>query len=71
LTNVSSYWQKALDSIAEEIDVQEFDQEVNSFLKLVENTIKKKGSIYTIACGTSFHATKVAGLSLMILPDKR
>jgi glutamine---fructose-6-phosphate transaminase (isomerizing) len=53
---------KALDSIAEEIDVDEFDQEVNSFLKLVENTIKKKGNIYTIACGTSFHATKVAGL---------
>ncbi|MCF7911347.1 MAG: SIS domain-containing protein [Candidatus Cloacimonetes bacterium] len=53
---------KALDSIAEELDVREFDQEVNSFLQLVENTIKKKGSIYTIACGTSFHATRVAGL---------
>jgi len=53
---------KALDSLAEELDVQEFDQEVNSFIELVENTIKKNGNIYTIACGTSFHATKVAGL---------
>jgi glutamine---fructose-6-phosphate transaminase (isomerizing) len=53
---------KALDSISEEEDVNEFNLEVDKFLLLVENTIKKNGNIYSIACGTSFHATKVAGL---------
>ncbi len=53
---------KALDSIVEELDVAEFEAEVTKFLELVEKTIRKNGNIYSIACGTSFHATKVAGL---------
>ncbi|MCF7919569.1 MAG: SIS domain-containing protein [Candidatus Cloacimonetes bacterium] len=53
---------KALDSITEEMDVHNFDSQVNSFLNLMENTISNNGKIYTIACGTSFHATKVASL---------
>lgn len=53
---------KALDAITEQNDVKEFNKEVGRFLELIEKTIKKNGNIYTVACGTSFHATKVAGL---------
>jgi len=53
---------KALDSITEKEDVKDFNRQVDIFLEMVENTINNNGKIYTIACGTSFHATKVAGL---------
>ncbi|MBT4332010.1 MAG: SIS domain-containing protein [Candidatus Cloacimonetes bacterium] len=53
---------KALDSISEMIDVNEFNKSVENFLSIIENTSKKNRNIYTIACGTSYHATLVAAL---------
>ncbi|MDD3534901.1 MAG: SIS domain-containing protein [Candidatus Cloacimonetes bacterium] len=53
---------KALDSISEEIAVKEFEDRVQEFLQLFKNTISKNRNAYSIACGTSFHATKIAAL---------
>lgn len=53
---------KALDSISELNDVQEFNQSVTRFLELIENTHKNNRNIYAIACGTSYHAAMVASL---------
>lgn len=53
---------KALDSLSEEQSVKEFNQSVEDFLSLVKNTIHNNRNAYTIACGTSFHATKVGAL---------
>ncbi|MDD2332255.1 MAG: SIS domain-containing protein, partial [Candidatus Cloacimonetes bacterium] len=51
---------KALDSLAEEVDVHEFNNNVNDFIKLMKNTVQNNRNAYTISCGTSFHATKIA-----------
>lgn len=53
---------KALDSISEEIAVAEFERSVQNFLALIKNTIQNNRYAYSIACGTSFHATKIAAL---------
>ncbi|MDZ4182233.1 MAG: SIS domain-containing protein [Candidatus Cloacimonadaceae bacterium] len=53
---------KAFDSISEHNSVGEFESSVKSFLGLVKNTIQANRNAYTIACGTSFHATKVGAL---------
>ncbi|MDD4310613.1 MAG: SIS domain-containing protein [Candidatus Cloacimonetes bacterium] len=53
---------KAMDSISEEISVAEFEHSVKDFLDLAKNTIANNRNAYTIACGTSFHATKIAAL---------
>jgi glucosamine 6-phosphate synthetase-like amidotransferase/phosphosugar isomerase protein len=53
---------KAMDSIAELNDVKNFNKSVDDFLELLENTNNKKGTIYAIACGTSFHAAKTASI---------
>ncbi|MFO7896677.1 MAG: SIS domain-containing protein, partial [Candidatus Cloacimonadales bacterium] len=53
---------KALDSIAELEDVQDFQSNLQEFLKLIDNTSQKNGTIYAIACGTSFHAAKTASI---------
>ncbi|RLC52227.1 MAG: glutamine--fructose-6-phosphate aminotransferase [Candidatus Cloacimonadota bacterium] len=53
---------KALDSIAELQDVKEFQDSVKHFLELIKNTHENNRNIYTIACGTSYHATLVAAL---------
>ena len=53
---------KALDSISEMIDVKEFNESVTHFLTIIENTNNKNRNIYTIACGTSYHATLIAAL---------
>ncbi len=53
---------KALDSISEHKDVIEFDKSVKHFIELVKTTMLSNRNAYTIACGTSFHATKVAAL---------
>ena len=53
---------KALDSISEYHDVIEFQRSVKDFLKLIDNTYKNSRNIYTVACGTSYHATLVAAL---------
>lgn len=53
---------KALDSISEAIDVEEFNKSIEHFLSIIQNTNKKSRNIYTIACGTSYHATLVAAL---------
>ncbi len=50
---------KALDSINEVEDVNEFDKKVETFMSLLKDTLKKKGVVYSIACGTSYHATKI------------
>jgi len=51
---------KALDSLVEAEDVAEFNHCVGLFLDKVQNTIRNNRNAFTIACGTSFHATKVA-----------
>ncbi len=53
---------KAMDSISEELSVIEFEESVQNFLTLAKNTLINNRNAYTIACGTSFHATKVAAL---------
>ncbi len=53
---------KALDSVCELKSVAEFESEVLKFLKLIKETMQHQRRAYTIACGTSFHATKVASL---------
>ena len=53
---------KVLDSLAEADSVAEFEKSVQDFLDLVKNTIHCNRIAYTIACGTSFHATKVGAL---------
>lgn len=53
---------KALDSVCELKSVMDFESEVRSFLDLIKVTIQKQRRAYTIACGTSFHATKVGAL---------
>ena len=53
---------KALDSISEEKNIKEFQTSVKKFQEIIENTNKKSRNIYTVACGTSFHATKVVSL---------
>lgn len=53
---------KALDSISEAVDATEFEHSVKDFVDLVKNTIQNKRNAYSIACGTSFHATKIASL---------
>jgi glutamine---fructose-6-phosphate transaminase (isomerizing) len=53
---------KALDSISEMNDVDEFNKSVEHFISIVENTCKNNRNIYTVACGTSYHATLVASL---------
>ncbi len=51
---------KALDSVSEKQDIEEFDKIVADFIKLIRNTLRNSRNIYTVACGTSFHATKLA-----------
>ncbi len=53
---------KALDSVLEKHEAVEFHKTVDKFLELIDNTIKNNRNIYTLACGTSFHATKVAAM---------
>ncbi|MDP2174122.1 MAG: SIS domain-containing protein [Candidatus Cloacimonadaceae bacterium] len=50
---------KAYDSISEQNSVREFELSVKGFLSTVKTTIQANRNAYTIACGTSFHATKV------------
>jgi len=51
---------KALDSIAELQDVKDLQSSVKNFLELIKNTHENNRNIYTIACGTSYHATLIA-----------
>ncbi|GAB1467977.1 hypothetical protein MASR2M64_06720 [Candidatus Cloacimonadota bacterium] len=53
---------KALDALSEELSVLEFERSVQGFLALIKNTISNNRNAYSIACGTSFHATKIAAL---------
>ncbi|MCK9328968.1 MAG: SIS domain-containing protein [Candidatus Cloacimonetes bacterium] len=53
---------KAFDTIVELNDSEDFQLKVNDFLEIVHNTIKNNRNIYTLACGTSYHATKIAAL---------
>ncbi len=53
---------KAFDSISEQNSVAEFEHSVQGFLDLLKETLLSSRNAYSIACGTSFHATKVAAL---------
>lgn len=53
---------KALDSISELASVVEFEDKIQAFLELLKDTLRNKRIAYTVACGTSYHATKVAAL---------
>lgn len=53
---------KALDSYYENIENNLYNKSVNDFISLLENTKKNRGVTYSIACGTSYNATKVAAL---------
>lgn len=53
---------KALDSITEYNDAKQFDDKIKAFTELLRNTISNNRNIYTMSCGTSFHATKVGAM---------
>ncbi|MCB5229161.1 MAG: SIS domain-containing protein [Candidatus Cloacimonetes bacterium] len=53
---------KSFDAICEQRSVQDFEKKVKGFLDLIVNTNRNNRIAYTIACGTSFHATKVGAL---------
>jgi glucosamine 6-phosphate synthetase-like amidotransferase/phosphosugar isomerase protein len=53
---------KALDSVYELHDVEEFNANVNNFLDILENTWDKSRNVYLVACGTSYHASLVASM---------
>jgi glucosamine 6-phosphate synthetase-like amidotransferase/phosphosugar isomerase protein len=53
---------KALDSVTELADHQSFETQIKEFTKLVGETLSNSRNIYTLACGTSFHATKIAAM---------
>ena len=53
---------KTLDALAEEMNVKDFNESVDDFLQLAKNTVINNRNAYSIACGTSFHATKIAAL---------
>ncbi len=53
---------KAFDSVSESHSVDEFEASVQGFLARVKNTIQNSRIAYFIACGTSFHATKIGAL---------
>jgi len=60
---------KALDSISEKTDVDQFNDQLDSFVEVIEETVKKGGNIYTVACGTSYHATRVGSLFFNEIPN--
>jgi glutamine---fructose-6-phosphate transaminase (isomerizing) len=53
---------KAFDSISESLSVNDFEKSIQAFLACVKNTIQNNRNAYSIACGTSFHATKIGAL---------
>lgn len=53
---------KALDAIVESWDVHEFNEHIDMFLQLLKTTMVNCRNTYTVACGTSYHATKVAAM---------
>ncbi len=53
---------KAFDSLSEMDSVQEFEMKVREFLQKMKITLQKNRIAYSIACGTSYHATKVGSL---------
>lgn len=53
---------KSLDSLVEKHDIEDFEHRIDAFVKLVHDTIENSRNIYGVACGTSFHSTKVASM---------
>ncbi|MBW6513389.1 MAG: SIS domain-containing protein [Candidatus Syntrophosphaera sp.] len=53
---------KAFDSLSEAHSVEDFEISVQAFLSQVKNTLQNNRVAYSIACGTSFHATKIGAL---------
>ena len=53
---------KALDSVTEHNDHRSFEEKMQQFTALVGKTLESRRSIYTMSCGTSFHATKVGAM---------
>ncbi|MBW6515765.1 MAG: SIS domain-containing protein [Candidatus Cloacimonetes bacterium] len=53
---------KALDSVTEHNDHKSFETKIQEFTSLVGKTLESSRTIYTMSCGTSFHATKVGAM---------
>jgi glucosamine 6-phosphate synthetase-like amidotransferase/phosphosugar isomerase protein len=53
---------KALDSLCEKQDVNDFNSSVQNFLDIVKNSRQKNRNVYTISCGTSYHASLIAAM---------
>lgn len=53
---------KVLDSVTEYNDFKSFEDNIRQFTNLIGNTIRNSRNIYTMSCGTSFHATKVGAM---------
>ncbi len=53
---------KAIDSLYEQEDVNHFAEGMKHFDSLIENCIAKRRNIYTIACGSSYHAAKIGAV---------
>ncbi len=53
---------KFIDAIFELNDVRDVEQRIENFIRLIFQAKKAGGSIYVLACGTSFHAAKTAAV---------
>ncbi|MBF0501779.1 MAG: SIS domain-containing protein [Candidatus Riflebacteria bacterium] len=53
---------KFMDAIFEIEDIRDIEARLSEFVKLVGKAWKSGGTIYMLACGTSFHAAKTAAL---------
>ncbi|MGM0601566.1 MAG: SIS domain-containing protein, partial [Candidatus Rifleibacteriota bacterium] len=53
---------KFIDGIFELDNIRELENKMAEFVSLIEKTRNNGGSIYMLACGTSFHAAKTAPL---------
>ncbi|MFZ2957284.1 MAG: SIS domain-containing protein [Candidatus Ozemobacteraceae bacterium] len=53
---------KFLDAVFEMDDVRDIEERLAAFVKLVGGARRAGGTVYMLACGTSFHAAKTAAL---------
>lgn len=53
---------KALDSVTENEDAKIFAKKIKQFTELLCTTLENDRNIYTMSCGTSFHAAKIGAM---------
>ncbi len=53
---------KAIDSVTEHEDARIFAKKITEFTDLLRTTLENDRNIYTMSCGTSFHAAKIGAM---------